>query len=255
MNLLKAMNDAGWSPSETILDQLSDYDKSFALIEFTGLRSLSYYRTRLKALGFSHLRNVLDAACGMGQWSLAMTDLNDAVFGIDMDEGRIGFGRDLAASMGRRSCEFQKGHLEALPYKKQTMDAVFCYGALMFTEIPLALAEFSRVLKPNGKLYVNANSLGWYLHMFLDRGLISRKWTPMKWALLMAMNTIRGKTSQIIVTRRALRNYLRTAGFKVEAIGLEGTLCIGSSTPLFEPAYRSRFYGIGSIIEAVATKE
>jgi ubiquinone/menaquinone biosynthesis C-methylase UbiE len=245
---------ANWQFPTPVWNCLSDYEKSFAKNEFTEQRCFDYYVRRLEALGFQNLDSVLDAACGMGQWSLALSHLNRQVEGIDINMERLLVANSLAQSHGADHCQFRFGSIELLPYETATFDAVFCYGAFMFTDMPKALQEFYRVLKPGGKLYLNANSIGWYVHLLWDRGIRSRNRQMVMSTLRIAARTLRGRTSQRIVSQNWLQEQLIIADFQVIEIGREGEINLSSEHPSLESAYPRQFYGFPAILEVVASR-
>ena len=55
-----------------------------------------------------------------------------------------------------------------MPYPDNCFDLVFCYGVIFLTPWRQSLGELSRVLKTGGKLYVNANGLGWYNYLWKE---------------------------------------------------------------------------------------
>ena len=80
------------------------------------------------------------------------------VFGIDVSPGMLGVAekRVQAAGLGDR-VELRLGDAKEMPYAAGSFDAVFLSFTLELfaeTEIPLVLAEVSRVLRPAGRLGV-----------------------------------------------------------------------------------------------------
>lgn len=244
---------AGWNFPETLWEGMSDYEKSFALMELTGLRTHDYYVNRLKVLGFTGMENVLDAACGMGQWALCLAELNKQVEGIDLIASRIAIAKAMAHHRQLNGA-FRVGSIEKLPYANQCFDGAFCYGAYMFTDMPIVLAEFYRVLKPGGRVYLNANSLGWYAHLILDRGLKGKN-PSIAWAALkMIGRTMIGHTRQVVVTESRMRRDLAKADFNVIACGAEGEVAIDGDVERPPSAYPAEFYGMRSLTEVVAER-
>lgn len=250
--LTNAVVAAGWRLPAWLPATLSDYERDFMRIEMTGQRTRDYYARRLQMIGFTGGERVLDAACGIGQWSLALGDYFDRVEGVDINTGRLLVARALAEVQGRGNCTFTYAPLERLPQADESCDAVFCYGAFMFTDMPRTLQEFRRVLRPGGKIYLNANSSGWYAHLLLDRGLRQRRLSLVRSALTMIGRTVRGRTSQIVVREKWLRGLLERNGLQVRALGAEGTLQLTPGVVPVPAAYPAKFYGMTSILELVA---
>jgi ubiquinone/menaquinone biosynthesis C-methylase UbiE len=248
-----AVRAAGWRVPEWLPAYLSSYDREFMRNEMTGMRTREYYERRLGMLGFTKGERVIDAACGIGQWSVAMAKSFEEVVGVDINTSRLLTARVLALEEGCTNCQFMFAPLENLPLENESCDAVFCYGAFMFTDMPQTLREFHRVLRRGGKIYLNANSSGWYAHLLLDRGLRARKLGMVRAALQMIGRTLRRRTSQIVVREKWLVSAVQKAGLRVRAIGPEGTLQL-SSEPTVPPAYPPQFYGMTSILELVAEK-
>jgi len=247
-----ALRTAGWHVPDTFLGGVPEYDRDFVRLEMMGRRTRDYYSRRLRMIGFGGGGTVLDAACGVGQWSVVLADLYQRVIGVDLNAGRLAMARELATAEARGRCEFALGTLEELPVADNSCDAVFCYGAFMFTNMPRTLREFRRVVRPGGRLYLNANSLGWCAHLLVDRGLCAGKLDHMRAATRMFGRMLAGRTSQIVVRRRWLSALVEAAGFRIVEIGPEGTINIPGGTPPAEPAYPKSFYGMTAIVELVA---
>lgn len=251
---LERIHAAGWNFPPELWATLSNYEKSFAVLEFDGIKTPNYYRERLMALEFAQRGRVLDAACGMGQWANALAELGNEVEGIDLMESRIEVAKALSIAQGN-DCQFQAGSIEKLPFPDCSFDGVFCYGAFMFTSMPLTLSEFARVLKPGGRLYLNGNTWGWYAHLIIDRGIKSGNYSLVRTAIQLIARTIVGRSSQIVITEGWLRKKLQIAGFSVLALEAEGTVSLGAvQASLPPPAYPPSFYGMRSIIELVAER-
>ncbi|MBE1426400.1 SAM-dependent methyltransferase [Desulfomicrobium macestii] len=136
----------------------SDYDKEFMEMEFGP--GLDYYLGRLDRLMFEG-SSVLDAGCGMGQWGIALSRRFDTVHGVEINTPRLEKARRIANMAGARNMHFLHSSIESLPFADGSFDAVFCYGVIMFVNVGRALAEFSRVLRPGGRVYCCLNADGW----------------------------------------------------------------------------------------------
>ena len=255
-SIKQAIAKAGWIFSNSVWDCLSDYEKGFVLNEFTAQRSVDYYIRRLKYIGFTGMERVLDAGCGMGQWTLALSYLNKNVIGIDLNTGRLLIARALSNNLGRTNCSFRYSSLEKMTYEPESFDGIFCYGVFMFTHIPKSLSEFRRVLKPGGKLYLNANSTGWCAHLLFDRGIKKKDLSMVKTALRMIARTFMGKKSNIVVRKEWLKKQIKLCDLEIVAIGLEGELGLNKDNDREKPApaYPKHFYGMPAILEVLAQK-
>jgi len=250
--LMQKLYEAGPVNSIEIISNISEYDKNFILMEFTGKRTYDYYIKRLDLLGFNGMNYVLDAACGMGQWSLALAKNNKFVEGIDINLNRITMAQILSKENNIVNCRFINDSIEKLPYDSEVFDGIFCYGSFMFVNMPKTLLEFNRVLKKNGKLYLNANSYGWYLHLLLDLGLKKGNLNLINSAIKILLRTIIGRNNNIIVRKNWLKNIIENAGFEINSIDVEGM--INNHGYFVESAYPSHFYGMKSILEVLAIK-
>ncbi len=251
MVTIDILRQHGWRVPDNLLAEMSDYERDFVRLEFTGRRTFDYYRDRIAYLGFTGMDRVLDAGCGMGQWALALAEHNNTVEGIDLNESRVEVGRRLVAEAGNPNVSLATGSIESLPFPAAHFDGVFCYGVFMFTNMPKTLAEFSRVLKPGGRLYLNANSYGWYVHLLRDVPWNRRP------ALGIIKNTLLRRKRAIIVSEPWLRARLDDAGFDIAMIASEGEATFRSGAIDLrkpEPGYESRYWGLRAIIEAAAVK-
>lgn len=146
---------------------LSESEKEFAGYEFA--HDFSYYLQRVDRLMFAG-NDVLDAGCGMGQWSIALAQRFRNVAAIDLKPERLEVLKNLSSKMGLHNIRCQVGALEALDFQDASFDAVFCYGVIMFTPISEVLKEFYRILRPGGRVYLCLNGDGWSHYLAHERG-------------------------------------------------------------------------------------
>jgi len=250
----EVVNKNGWLFPADIFSLLSPYEKSFIDIEFDGFRTLQYYQNRLTSLGFTNMDSVLDAACGMGQWSIALSRLNGFVEGGDINTARLFIAEALSRTMNVANARYSNQNLEKLAFPEKSFSGVFCYGSFMFTHMTLALREFYRVLKPGGLVYLNANSFGWYAHSLIDRGLRSRDIRRFVGDLRILTRTILGFDKHILVRRSWLLDKMKKEGFEIVSSGLEGEIALETNIPKVQSAYPSHYYGLPAILEVVGRK-
>ena len=100
--------------------------------------------------------SILDMGCGIGQTFVAT--------GANEDGARtlIGLDYDLEAlSYGQRNYThiyYINGECSNLPIKTESMDLVVSRVTLPYTNIPKAIKEIERVLKPGGELWITLHS-------------------------------------------------------------------------------------------------
>jgi SAM-dependent methyltransferase len=99
---------------------------------------------------------VLDVACGTGATLLPTAEIvgrEGHVVGVDLAEGMIDRLRATIADLGLTNAEAHVGDGENLQFDDGSFDGVICaFGLFFFADPSAALAEFRRVLRPNGVL-------------------------------------------------------------------------------------------------------
>ncbi len=99
-------------------------------------------------------RRVLDAACGEGYGSFLLAHAADRVTGVDISADAVGHARD---RYPRQNLEFVQGSVTELPLKDGSVDVVVSFETI--EHLPAQremLAEFRRVLAPDGVLVVSS---------------------------------------------------------------------------------------------------
>ncbi|MBW2279863.1 MAG: methyltransferase domain-containing protein [Deltaproteobacteria bacterium] len=96
---------------------------------------------------------VLDVGSGAGHSTLAFARAGARVTGVDLTAEMVETGRDLARREGLDNADFKQGDAERLPFATDLFDRVTCrLCAHHFADVPAALREMRRVLKPDGLL-------------------------------------------------------------------------------------------------------
>ena len=114
------------------------------------------------------LRTILDLGCGKGKWAkrLGAPPNNSLVIGIDISPQAC-----VAASHKGPNpswlCACARG--EQIPLQDGSVDAVISTVAIPYMNIPAALGEIRRVLRPGGSLDVTLHPFSFVLREFRDR--------------------------------------------------------------------------------------
>jgi SAM-dependent methyltransferase len=191
------------------------------------------YRNRLRLIGFENLESVLDAGCGMGQWTAGLAHLNRKVAAIDYSADRVNGTATILSRLGMDNVTVERQSIEQLSFPDESFDAVFCYSVLMFADPARALNEFHRVLKKGGRLYICANGLGWYVYNIIEPHNVSPHYDPRKMAVDTLSNSlsfygegIRTPGIQVVIPTSYLRKLLGDLEFRDVEIGPEGTIAL-----------------------------
>jgi SAM-dependent methyltransferase len=113
------------------------------------IRALHYLLIRAALGALPGIRRVLDLGAGNG-WMARRLAGAFRVTALDVDGGDTGLGAIDDARVARVA-----GDLEALPLRAGSFDAVIAAAALHYAlDVPAALAEAARVLRPGGLLVV-----------------------------------------------------------------------------------------------------
>lgn len=112
-------------------------------------------RRTVEALGLSQGARVLDAGCGAGQFAVAFARLGLVVTAVDLSAAMLEFGRQHADRAGLE-VNWRHGDSAHLDDADGSYDAVHARLSLHFApDIPRTLAEYGRVLRPDGRLYAS----------------------------------------------------------------------------------------------------
>lgn len=120
-----------------------------------------------EALQFVNGRKILDAACGSGGYSLALSQEGYSVTGIDLDPGMIAYARDKAYQTGL-NVTFRIEDMRNIGEKDGEFSAVLCLGnslphLLTDEDIQQTLCELYRVLNAEGIVILQNVNYDWVL--------------------------------------------------------------------------------------------
>lgn len=99
--------------------------------------------------------SVLDIGCGPGYFSLLLSSLGMKVTAADYSEKMLEQAKNLLNSTAFKNVKFIRADAQCLPFEDNSVDAVVSRNLVWNLESPeAAYAEWLRILKPRGKLFV-----------------------------------------------------------------------------------------------------
>ncbi len=102
---------------------------------------------------------ILDVGCGTGHYIEQLLSRNHNVFGNDVAFGML----TKSKAKYYRLNQFHKlslSNIEQLPFQDSSFDAVLCIGVIEYLpDIHKALKELSRIVKPDGRIFLSAPNL------------------------------------------------------------------------------------------------
>lgn len=137
---------------------LSTIKKNISLrLNLSQAHWLPRYYILFKKAKFEKNEFILDAGCGLGLVSLALAKRGARVLGIDKSIDNIKEAQKYKKSLNiKDGVYFLVSDLTSLPIKAEILDKIVCLDALEYIrEDSLALAEFKRTLKAQGRLFVS----------------------------------------------------------------------------------------------------
>lgn len=134
----------------------SQYDRRYQGQEYPGTEHALF-----TFIGDSRNVDVLEVGCGTGHWLRVLKDRAGFVAGIDLSPNML-----QRAQSSTLDAPLVRGRAEALPYRSQCFDRLFCLNAFHhFAEKAKFLTEARRVLRPYGGLMI----VGLDPHVGLDQ--------------------------------------------------------------------------------------
>ena len=100
--------------------------------------------------------HVLDIACGTGEPAISIASLLDGsgrVVGVDISPEPLKLAEERARQRNLTNIAFQLGDAHQLPFPDQSFDRISSrLGVMFFSDLPKALREMHRVLRPGGRI-------------------------------------------------------------------------------------------------------
>lgn len=121
--------------------------------------------TRKYVLATVSERNVghaLDAGCGHGLCSVALSEIADRVTAVDLSNDSLETAREEARKHKRTNIQFVHEDLQDLSLPDEAFDLVWCWGVAMMAPDPMkVIGNLVRVTRPGGSLYLGVYQKTW----------------------------------------------------------------------------------------------
>jgi len=132
----------------------------------------------LEALGARRGMRILDLACGPGTLSrrlVAAVSPGGEVIGVDLAPGMI----ELAKALHLPSARFALMDIENLAFDAESFDAAICgHGFQFVSDLPRALSEARRVLRPRGRLSASVPIGSYGEAVWIQLYAVIDRWVP-----------------------------------------------------------------------------
>jgi len=97
----------------------------------------------------------LDAGCGLGVCSVALSEMSENVIALDISPNSLSAARHLAKRLERHNVEFVEASLADIPCGNGAFDLILCWGVLMYVpSVERVFCELARTLRRDGALVV-----------------------------------------------------------------------------------------------------
>jgi ubiquinone/menaquinone biosynthesis C-methylase UbiE len=107
------------------------------------------------AADVKHDMRILDVACGSGEPAISIATLLNGtgeVIGVDLAQSALQTATERAAQRQLNNVRFQSADAHQLPFPDNSFDRVTSrLGVMFFDDLPRALLDMHRVLRPSGK--------------------------------------------------------------------------------------------------------
>lgn len=223
-------------------------------------RGLDYYASRIEAIAMKGFQHILDAGCGCGQWSIVLADVNESISALDINAGLLEIARMYTRKYNKKNIQYYQGDLHLLPFGDETFDAVFSYSVLMCTKEDEVIREFSRVLKPGGKIYICSDGPGWPLYKVFIFGLKNGRLRSIVGALLLVIRTFinliflkRFVNKITFLRKKDIEALFEMNDITVAYYGPDGSFG-NTRSENFKPLYGEKFFGLPADFEIIGIK-
>ena len=216
---------------------------------------LPYLDDRPEMVGFTGASRVLDAGCGLGNWTLALARHNREVVAVDSQAGMRERTRHTCDAAGCGNVEVLPGLLENCGFEENQFDLIWCSLLLEYVDREKMMSNFSRWLKPGGRIYVSTNAEGrWVVKMLA--GIADLNWQLASISFrTLVKGEQRGRVPNFLAKNRAAQ-HCEAIGLDLVGVAAEGCLDLRDVTEQRErPMFPKRLFGVlDQNIEFVARK-
>lgn len=127
----------------------------------------AHMRADFDLTGFPPGARVLDIGCGCGKNLSTLVQKGVRATGIDPDPTAVEYCRHLGMVA-------EVGRAEALPADDNSLDGCLLDQVIQFTDVPAAVREVHRVLRPQGVALIATQGAGYALYTAIERSGIGR---------------------------------------------------------------------------------
>ena len=235
--------------NEVVTPLLSPHEVENWSAEFG--RGLDVYLKRIERIGITGQDTVLDAGGGAGNWSIPLSMLNRKVELIDIQDSRLMIANNMIKRLSINNININNMSIEDLRFPDNHFDTIVCYSVIMFTDIKKSLAEFNRVLKPEGSLFVQTDLWRWYWGQGFPSNVNKLTYS----VRFIAKKILFDRPAMLTIKR--FRRMIESAGFQIVSIDQDGETSFLSEKKKCPKTgwIPTRPQGREELIEVCATKQ
>lgn len=204
----------------------------------------AFYTARVRKVGFTGARHVLDAGCGYGQWALALARYNNHVTAVDNRWEMVRSTDKLCRHMGFSNVSVMQAALPHVGLRADTFDRIWCSFVLEYVDRDRTMRLFSELLRPGGQLYVSTNARGRWLVKALC-GMLRSDWNLARVSARTALRGNHGNAVPSYLDSGQVHAHVSRYGLRLIAVGSEGHVDLSTydaaSLPMFPPHFLGVF--------------
>ena len=248
--------------TDLVLDNDLILDKEFLKRQYL-VGDFERFNKRLSQIGFCGGLNFLDFGSGFGQWSIAASELNSKVFSVELDSRRSGFIKELTKQLEIENLRVEN-NLDFALKENIFFDFIFLYSVIPYCDYRILIPKLIHLLKPGGRLYLNANDIGYIIQNLLEP-IPGSEFDRKMCGLRCLKNTIiysEGSTNSLEidwkdglwVSANEIKSLVNKSGGIVVHSGGEGTFRVENCLEVLDPFFQSEYKGITAVFEVVIQK-